>query len=766
MIRKVLILLSVATAALTLGNGPAYHSTKNVFQKQQGTKQYASVASYQSPSQEIRQQPSPYAFGYEDEGSARQESADASGKVTGSYSVTNEDGSVRVVKYVADEQGFRADIDTNEPGTKSDNPADVSFRSSAVEKLVKSAPKIYAHSKPAAAQPIQAPAAFKSASGSSGGYSYQYQSELEDGGSLGRGESGDASGKVSGYYSLSVADGRKRKVDYSADQGGFSAVVNTNEFGTKSDSPAHVTFLSSSPAQESFLSQQRSVKQPFVSKIRQVSQISENSQPSPYAFSYDAQLEDGSSSRKESADASGKVVGSYSLSVADGRRRTIDYQADQDGFRASVNTNEFGTKSDSPADIQFYSSAPQEAPAPSYSAGKINQGNQAAAFPIQQSRLSSSSQIKSVPFSSGSQFQSAQKSAVQYSAGAAADKPAPYSFNYLAQLNDGSSSRIESADASGKVVGSYSLSIEDGRQRKVDYLADQAGFRATVNTNEFGTKGDSPADVQFYSSVKEHAPSSYSSPSIRKAPHSSAASKKVEQQHLQAPIQFSLENNGAYSYNYQSQLADGGSNAHSEISEGGGKVSGFYSLSAPDGRQRKVDYTSGKGGFQASIDSNEFEAPLAPPAHIQYSSSGALRSGLSAVKQSSYSSAQSRPQSFVSQQRVEAESSYAPSPYSFGYEAEAAGGSSARNEAADASGTVTGSYTVRNEDGSVRVVDYIADKDGFRANVNTNELGTQSEQHPADVIFKSEAASQARFPARSNTPKSSFSQQKVEPWRR
>lgn len=41
---------------------------------------------------------------------------------------------MRVVKYVADENGFRADVDTNEPGTKSDNPADVSFKSAAVEK--------------------------------------------------------------------------------------------------------------------------------------------------------------------------------------------------------------------------------------------------------------------------------------------------------------------------------------------------------------------------------------------------------------------------------------------------------------------------------------------------------------------------------------------------------------------------------------------------------------------------------------------------------
>lgn len=87
--------------------------------------------------------PSPYAFGYQAEGSSRQESADASGKVTGSYQVVNEDGSVRLVKYVADENGFRADIDTNEPGTKSDNPADVTLKSAAVEKKYEAPAKKY-----------------------------------------------------------------------------------------------------------------------------------------------------------------------------------------------------------------------------------------------------------------------------------------------------------------------------------------------------------------------------------------------------------------------------------------------------------------------------------------------------------------------------------------------------------------------------------------------------------------------------------------------
>ena len=121
----------------------------------QAPSQYASVASFHSSkpaipqTERIQQQaepvaaPSPYSFGYEAEGSARQESADASGKVSGSYKVVNEDGSIRLVKYIADENGFRADIDTNEPGTKSDNPADVTLKSAAVEKKYEAPAKKY-----------------------------------------------------------------------------------------------------------------------------------------------------------------------------------------------------------------------------------------------------------------------------------------------------------------------------------------------------------------------------------------------------------------------------------------------------------------------------------------------------------------------------------------------------------------------------------------------------------------------------------------------
>lgn len=47
--------------------------------------------------------------------------------------------------------------------------------------------------------------------------------------------------------------------------------------------------------------------------------------------------------------------------------------------------------------------------------------------------------------------------------------------------------RSESGDALGNKVGSYSIADIDGRVRRVDYVADDYGFRAAIQTNEHGT---------------------------------------------------------------------------------------------------------------------------------------------------------------------------------------------------------------------------------------------------------------------------------------
>ncbi|XP_054721803.1 cuticle protein 14-like [Uloborus diversus] len=68
-----------------------------------------------------------YNFGYNEGhltgGTFRKESGDGHGNVAGSYGLRDADGRIRIVNYVADAAGFRADIQTNEPGVEPKDPA-------------------------------------------------------------------------------------------------------------------------------------------------------------------------------------------------------------------------------------------------------------------------------------------------------------------------------------------------------------------------------------------------------------------------------------------------------------------------------------------------------------------------------------------------------------------------------------------------------------------------------------------------------------------
>ncbi|XP_023231174.1 calphotin-like [Centruroides sculpturatus] len=73
-----------------------------------------------------------------------------------------------------------------------------------------------------------------------------------------------------------------------------------------------------------------------------------------------------------------------------------------------------------------------------------------------------------------------------------------YSFGYNIVDEFGTKGRTESGDEYGNKKGSYYLSDADGRTRRVDYVADELGFRASVNTNEPGTMDSAPASVAYY----------------------------------------------------------------------------------------------------------------------------------------------------------------------------------------------------------------------------------------------------------------------------
>jgi len=76
--------------------------------------------------------------------------------------------------------------------------------------------------------------------------------------------------------------------------------------------------------------------------------------------------------------------------------------------------------------------------------------------------------------------------------------------------------------------------------------------------------------------------------------------------------------------------------------------------------------------------------------------------------------------------------------YAFGYNEDHATGGTFRRESG-APGVQVGSYGLRDIDGRVRVVNYVADAAGFRANIQTNEPGVEPKD-PAAVLINKAAA--------------------------
>ncbi|GFR23317.1 adult-specific rigid cuticular protein 15.7 [Trichonephila clavata] len=69
-----------------------------------------------------------------------------------------------------------------------------------------------------------------------------------------------------------------------------------------------------------------------------------------------------------------------------------------------------------------------------------------------------------------------------------------YAFGYDIKNGVGAAnSRSEVGDGYGNKKGSYTIADIDGRARRVDYVADAHGFRASVKTNEPGTAASAPA---------------------------------------------------------------------------------------------------------------------------------------------------------------------------------------------------------------------------------------------------------------------------------
>ncbi|KAG1714699.1 Cuticle protein 16.8 [Nymphon striatum] len=329
--------------------------------------------------------PSPYEFSYnieDEEGNtqARQESGDDKGFMKGSYEITSVNGLRRWVEYVADGEGFRAWITTNEPGTDAQNPADVQMTVNETPVLKEPTPKKEIKQ---AYKTIRVPVG------------YEGCQDVQA-----RQESGDENGNMKGSYEISSTDGLRRWVEYVADGEGFRVWITTNEPGTGAQNPADVQMTVQETPQ--FNEAPRKKRRPerkgntcIYTKGRVEEEVEEEhptkllvffesetdfealiaifcaivgcalalypikkaekvDPPSPYEFSYNIEDEEGNTqARQESGDDKGFMKGSYEITSVNGLRRWVEYVADGEGFRAWITTNEPGTDAQNPADVQM-----------------------------------------------------------------------------------------------------------------------------------------------------------------------------------------------------------------------------------------------------------------------------------------------------------------------------------------------------------------------------------------------------------------------------
>ncbi|XP_064454837.1 cuticle protein 16.8-like [Ornithodoros turicata] len=91
-----------------------------------------------------------------------------------------------------------------------------------------------------------------------------------------------------------------------------------------------------------------------------------------------------------------------------------------------------------------------------------------------------------------------------------------YSFGYDTADEYGTrQTRQETSDLNNVRSGSYGYSEANGLYRQVNYIADAAGFRATIHTNEPGTAGGHTAAAVYDAAPVASAP-------VLKAPYKAA----------------------------------------------------------------------------------------------------------------------------------------------------------------------------------------------------------------------------------------------------
>ncbi|KAI9552952.1 hypothetical protein GHT06_020837 [Daphnia sinensis] len=467
--------------------------------------------------------------------------------------------------------------------------------------------------------------------------------------------------------------------------------------------------------------------------------------PQPYSFGYDVQDKESYNDfdHSEKSDSYG-VSGSYRVALPDGRTQIVTYKADSYGYVADV-------KYEGEAQYPEYKPTEYKAaayPAPAYKAPEYKAPAYTA--PAYKAPEYKAPEYKAPTYTAPA-YKAPAYEAPAYTAPiyrapapaytapvytapafiilvalfavAAADSykaaeyapkyeapkyeevtyaPQPYSFGYDVQdkesYNDFDHS--EKSDSYG-VTGSYRVALPDGRTQIVTYKANKDGYTADVKFEgeakypeykeaEFpvtlGIKTRTAtvtgiSSATFIILVALFAVAAADSYKAAEYAPKYETPKYEEVTYAPQPYSFGYDVQDKESYNDFD---------HSEKSDSYG-VSGSYRVALPDGRTQIVTYKADKNGYTADFL--------------------ILVALFAVVAADSYKAEEYTP-------KYEAPVTYAPQPYSFGYEVQDKESYNDFDHAEKADGkVVTGSYRVALPDGRTQIVTYKADENGYTADV-------------------------------------------------
>ncbi|CAN7989144.1 unnamed protein product, partial [Ixodes hexagonus] len=470
--------------------------------------------------------------------------------------------------------------------------------------------------------------------------------------------------------------------------------------------------------------------------------------PMPYGFRYEAVGEDGGGhTREETADGSGRVVGSYTIFTPEGIERRVYYEADENGFRAHIETNEPGTKTSNPADVTIVSTADDRQPSAATvrPSGKLpgTKGPQSTTetttgipqetvFP---SRYESSSSSGG-PRGPGGSEQITSRILRVNRPGAPAYQPGFASEGVarspLLRIQPGSS-------PTGLVpIGPIQVSrvpVRPHQQRPVGRPRPRFNYGPSgAEPVGFQQGGGRPVHPSYDGSFRVPASSSGGI-------FSPAQVADVNAQSLEHPgggfenapggaLRPQQDNNGGFLPRFGDQRPGSQTPEPATGQQPGGP------------REQALHRGFDKSGFRnGALDGLRGSVAARGPSRGGHG--GARDPG--AASKGKFFDEFARMLS-KADNGADEDDDFLPNdprrPYLFKYEAAGPGSHSTRTEEADDSGRVRGSYTIKTPDGKTRLVDYEADHRGFKAKIHTNEHGTQSHD-PANVTFVSTARGQS-----------------------